>query len=181
MNSPVALVTNGPFRLRQANADGYRLEASPAYHGQAGVRLAGVQFIRANNSSTGALLVSAGKADLMPSVNLTTERTWPTWRSMAVESELSLGVVGNYFNVTRGPLRDVRVRRALALALNREELIEESDRSRMVPAWSWVPDMPGRPRTERITWTPNADGTVRQHWEQSTDGGKTWTTAFDGP
>jgi hypothetical protein len=38
----------------------------------------------------------------------------------------------------------------------------------------------GRPRTERITWTPNADGTVRQHWEQSTDGGKTWTTAFDG-
>lgn len=38
----------------------------------------------------------------------------------------------------------------------------------------------GRLRTERITWTPNADGTVRQHWEQSSDGGKTWTTAFDG-
>jgi len=38
----------------------------------------------------------------------------------------------------------------------------------------------GAKQTERITWTPNADGTVRQHWEQSTDGGKTWTTAFDG-
>ena len=38
----------------------------------------------------------------------------------------------------------------------------------------------GQRRIERITWTPNADGTVRQHWEQSTDGGKTWTTAFDG-
>ena len=34
--------------------------------------------------------------------------------------------------------------------------------------------------TEKITWTPNADGSVRQHWEQSTDGGKTWTDAFDG-
>lgn len=33
---------------------------------------------------------------------------------------------------------------------------------------------------ERITWSPRADGTVRQHWEQSTDGGRTWTTAFDG-
>ena len=32
----------------------------------------------------------------------------------------------------------------------------------------------------RITWTPNPDGSVRQHWEQSTDGGSTWTTAFDG-
>ena len=142
---PAALVTNGPFRLRRASADGYRLEANPAYHGQAGVRLAGVQFIRANNSSMGSLLISAGKADLMPSVNLSAGRIWPTRRAMAVESELSLGVVGNYFNVTRGPLRDLRVRRALALALNREELIEAEDRSRMVPAWSWVPDMPGRP------------------------------------
>jgi len=142
---PAALVTNGPFRLQRANADGYRLEASPAYHGRAGVRLAGVQFIRANSPSMGALMVSAGKADLMPSASLSAERTWPTRRALAVETELELGVVGSYFNVTRGPLRDLRVRRALALALNREELIEESDRARLVPAWSWVPDMPGRP------------------------------------
>jgi hypothetical protein len=32
----------------------------------------------------------------------------------------------------------------------------------------------------RITWTPREDGSVRQHWEQSSDGGTTWTTAFDG-
>lgn len=33
---------------------------------------------------------------------------------------------------------------------------------------------------QRITWTPLTDGRVRQHWESSTDGGTTWTTAFDG-
>ncbi len=38
----------------------------------------------------------------------------------------------------------------------------------------------GRHVTNRITWTPNADGSVRQHWEQSFDAGKTWTTVFDG-
>lgn len=38
----------------------------------------------------------------------------------------------------------------------------------------------GRPAKQRITWTPREDGTVRQHWETSTDGGKSWTTAFDG-
>lgn len=32
----------------------------------------------------------------------------------------------------------------------------------------------------RITWTPNPDGSVRQHWEQSSDGGETWGTVFDG-
>ncbi len=31
----------------------------------------------------------------------------------------------------------------------------------------------------RVTWTPK-DGKVRQFWETSTDGGKTWSTAFDG-
>ena len=31
-----------------------------------------------------------------------------------------------------------------------------------------------------ISWTPNADGSVRQHWRTSSDGGKTWSTAFDG-
>lgn len=32
----------------------------------------------------------------------------------------------------------------------------------------------------RITWTPHADGNVRQHWQASKDGGTTWTTIFDG-
>jgi hypothetical protein len=33
---------------------------------------------------------------------------------------------------------------------------------------------------DRITWTPMPDGRVRQHWEQTRDGGATWTTVFDG-
>ena len=32
----------------------------------------------------------------------------------------------------------------------------------------------------RLVFTPNADGSVRQHWTTSTDDGKTWTEAFDG-
>ena len=38
----------------------------------------------------------------------------------------------------------------------------------------------GQALTERITWTPHADGSVRQLWEQSRDGGKTWRSIFDG-
>ena len=33
---------------------------------------------------------------------------------------------------------------------------------------------------DRIAWTPQADGSVRQLWERSEDGGKTWSTVFDG-
>ena len=35
-------------------------------------------------------------------------------------------------------------------------------------------------QTERISWTPFPDGSVRQHWEQSSDERATWTTVFDG-
>lgn len=33
---------------------------------------------------------------------------------------------------------------------------------------------------QRITWTPNDDGSVRQLWESSSDAGQTWTVQFDG-
>jgi hypothetical protein len=33
---------------------------------------------------------------------------------------------------------------------------------------------------DRIAWTPQADGSVRQWWQRSEDGGKTWATVFDG-
>jgi hypothetical protein len=41
-----------------------------------------------------------------------------------------------------------------------------------------LPD--GTRQLERITWTPNADGSVRQHWQSSRDAGMRWTTVFDG-
>lgn len=33
---------------------------------------------------------------------------------------------------------------------------------------------------QRIEWTPQGDGRVRQHWQASKDGGRTWSTVFDG-
>lgn len=33
---------------------------------------------------------------------------------------------------------------------------------------------------QRITWSPLPDGRVRQLWEVSNDGGKTWIVSFDG-
>ncbi|HUF09132.1 MAG TPA: hypothetical protein VMO47_07425 [Rhodothermales bacterium] len=38
----------------------------------------------------------------------------------------------------------------------------------------------GQSVLNRITWHDNDDGTVRQHWQMSSDGGETWTDAFDG-
>ncbi|WP_286263567.1 hypothetical protein [Thalassotalea atypica] len=41
-------------------------------------------------------------------------------------------------------------------------------------------DKTGKTNLNRITWTPNQDGTVRQLWEISEDKGKNWQVIFDG-
>jgi hypothetical protein len=38
---------------------------------------------------------------------------------------------------------------------------------------------PTVPVQSRMTFTPNADASVRQHGEISQDGGATWTTTYD--
>ena len=38
----------------------------------------------------------------------------------------------------------------------------------------------GKRVIDRITFTPRPDGSARQWWQVSRDGGKTWSTSFDG-
>lgn len=38
----------------------------------------------------------------------------------------------------------------------------------------------GKSVKNRITWTPLAGGKVRQQWDASNDGGKSWSVLFDG-
>jgi hypothetical protein len=51
---------------------------------------------------------------------------------------------------------------------------------RMVMQSDIVPNQSGAGSIQRITWSIEPDGSVRQLWDASTDGGKSWTIAFDG-
>ena len=42
------------------------------------------------------------------------------------------------------------------------------------------PGQDGGPVQNRITWTPNEDGSVRQHWQARREGDAEWSTLFDG-
>jgi hypothetical protein len=54
------------------------------------------------------------------------------------------------------------------------------DRSMVMSMSGPNPTDPKTTVLQRITWTPAADGSVRQLWELSRDAGKTWTVLFDG-
>jgi len=142
---PEKLISNGAFCLERAGPEGLRLRASPYYHGRSAVHLAGAEFIRADNLSMAQLLVAAGRVDMMSPLRGGEPGEPPTDREVTEASEMALMITTLDLNVTHGPLRDLRVRRALALALDRAASIEPDDRKNMVPAFAWVPDMPGRP------------------------------------
>ena len=48
----------------------------------------------------------------------------------------------------------------------------------LIGFWKGV-NGPGKDALIRMTYSKSADGSVRQHGEQSTDEGKTWSTNFD--
>jgi hypothetical protein len=55
-----------------------------------------------------------------------------------------------------------------------------SDAAMVLAGDAFDADAPGHTARQRVTWTPQPDGRVRQLWESSSDGGRTWTVVFDG-
>jgi len=144
VGQPQLLVSNGPFRLVAVGGDGYRLAVNEHFHGRKAVRLDGVRFVRAGTFRIERMLLAAGVVDLVSPLAAFSESPWPTNRPVSMRSELVLAVSSLNFNIRHGPLSDMRVRQALAMALHRGETIERFGRGRLVPAWSWVPAIPGR-------------------------------------
>ncbi len=144
LQRPEELVTNGAFCLQRADREGFRLRVSRQYRDLTGIKLAGAQFVRVDSLKMARLLVAAGRVDMMaPAPEGLTPL--PTDRDTTEATEMALIVSSLDLNTTRGPLKDVRVRRALSLALNRAASIQAAEPNLMVPAFAWVPTMPGRP------------------------------------
>ncbi len=145
LREPESLVTNGAFCLERADAEGFRLRTSRYYRDRANIKLAGAQFVRTDTLKMARLLVAAGRVDMVGPTPEGRLAALPTERSTTEATETALIVSTLDLNTTRGPLKDLRVRRALSLAMDRAASIRAASPNLMVPAFAWVPDMPGRP------------------------------------
>lgn len=119
----VPLVGNGPFVLSEEGDDELLLTASPTWRGPRG-NVGRVRFIYANDSADASARWREGRVDLLEHFHSNTplEDSPSTVFSQAQMSADYLG-----FNATRPPLDDVRVRRAIAHAVDRTALLEHSD------------------------------------------------------
>ncbi len=138
-SKPENLVSNGPFRMKSFRRnDHIEVERNPHYWDAENLSLNGIRFLPISNIFTEARMFRDGQlhvtytaapevVDLMKEIN-----------PQALRQEPYLGTALYRFNTTRSPLTDVRVRRALSLAIDREALCNNVFRG-FTPAYAMTP------------------------------------------
>jgi oligopeptide transport system substrate-binding protein len=122
---PGNFVGNGPFTLTEWRPQQRIIvRRNPRYHRFNAIRLEDIQFLRFDSGDTEERAYRAGQVDVtmsIPAAKLTGyERGRPTefHRTPLAETHYLS------FNTTRTALKDPRVRRALALAIDRDTIVE---------------------------------------------------------
>ncbi|HEX6984020.1 MAG TPA: peptide ABC transporter substrate-binding protein, partial [Planctomycetaceae bacterium] len=154
---PGRIVSNGPFRLVEwVPQQTLVLEKNPTYRDADRVALDRVVFDPTEDVNTSLKQFAAGETDWVPG-NLPASQV-EVWRERPEwYAEPYLGTYFYRINVTRPPLDDPRVRKALALAVDREAITRYVTRAGEIPHTGFVPKhMPDYPGVEGLGFDPAA-------------------------
>lgn len=133
-------VGNGPFILSEWKPNQYILASrSPTYWDRDRMKLNGIAFFPVGDDNTERRMFDSG---LLHMTNTVPTNDIPSLRQSSPDKLRLDPYLGTYFyriNTTRAPLDDVRVRRALALSIDRKSLVERVTLGDQQPAYSYVP------------------------------------------
>jgi oligopeptide transport system substrate-binding protein len=154
---PDNLVTNGPFRVAERRInDRIRLVKNEHYWDADSVALDTIDVLAVENYATMLNMYLTGEVGWIDRVS-----TNQVHRLMEREDFNPIPYLGSYFfrvNLTRPPFDDLRVRRALALTIDRRAICEKIMKAGQKPSWSLVPPgMVGYPLGNEMAHAPLAD------------------------
>ena len=156
---PGHFVGNGPFTLIEwRQQQRIVVKKNPRYRATATVQLDEIQFIRLDSGDTEERAYRAGQVDVTMSVPFT--KIEPYQRDRPAEIHRAPLAETRYlsFNTQRPPLNDARVRRALALAIDRQKIVERITRGGQTPAKNFCPVPIDTPLLlEPSIWAPRLD------------------------
>jgi oligopeptide transport system substrate-binding protein len=138
---PGSLVGNGPFVLKDWKPNSHlEVVRSPTYWNRDGVRLNGVRFLPIEDFTGEEAAFRAGQLHKTHRVPLAKIATYRREAPEKLHIHPYSGVYYFNFNVNRAPFNDVRVRRALAMAVDRESLVKNVTRADETPAYHFTPE-----------------------------------------
>ena len=139
-NGPAeAIVTNGPFRIASAGKDALVLAKSDTYYDKDTVRLDSARLIPTQSAEDALAAYRAGQIDVVTNTELE-----PAALKLLTPFEdfrkATNGALNMYeFNLARPPFDDERVRRALAISIERERLTDGELEGTTRPALRYLP------------------------------------------
>jgi oligopeptide transport system substrate-binding protein len=138
---PGNLVGNGPFVLKAWSPHSYiDVVRSPTYWNRATVKLNGIRFIPIENQPAEEAAFRSGQLHKTERVPLTKIAVYRREAPEKLHINPYSGVYYYNFNVNRAPFTDVRIRRALAMAVDREGLVKNVTLAGETPAYHFTPE-----------------------------------------
>jgi oligopeptide transport system substrate-binding protein len=142
---PENFVGNGPYVLTEWRPN-QRIVAvrSPHYWDRASVKIDEIHFHPVELADTEERMFRSGQLHITYEVPLTKIPVYKRDQPGSIRTDPYNGIYFYRFNVKRKPFDDVRVRRALALSLDRETLVKKVTLAGEQPAYDFTPpDIPG--------------------------------------
>ncbi|RXK54378.1 peptide ABC transporter substrate-binding protein [Oleiharenicola lentus] len=138
-SQPGTLVGNGPFVIKDWKADSHlEVARSPTYWNREAVKLNGVRFLPIENFTGEEAAFRSGQLHKTNRVPLAKIAVYRREAPEKLKIHPYSGVYYFNFNVNRPPFTDVRVRRALAMAVDREQLVANVTRADEIPAYHFT-------------------------------------------
>lgn len=138
---PGNMVSNGPFALATWEANrGVEVRRSPTYWNKDSVRLNAVRFVPIDNETAEEAAFRSGQLHKTERVPLSKLDTYRKEAPELLHIHPYSGVYFYNFNVKVEPFTDVRVRRALAMAVDRQTLVDKVTRAGETPAYHFTPE-----------------------------------------
>ncbi len=140
---PAHLVGNGAFLLRGRTINGpLTLERNPRYWNAAAVRLRGVTYHPIPDTAAATARFLAGELDVTDRFQIDDLGWLRRELGAQLRHEPYFGTFMMAMQVQKPPFDDVRLRRALVMALDREILADKLLKGLFLPAYGLVPSLP---------------------------------------
>lgn len=137
---PESFVGNGPFVLTSWRPqDRIVVTRSPTYWDRARVTLESVHFHPTENIETQERMFRTGALHRTAELPLSKVPVYRREHPAVYRQDPYYGVYMYRLNVSRAPLTDVRVRRALSLAIDREAIVSRVTQGGQQPAYQYCP------------------------------------------
>ena len=137
---PENFVGNGPYLLKEWRPNQKIVATrSPTYWDRSAVKIDEIHFFPVELADTEERMFRTGQLHITNEVPLTKLAVYQREQPDSVRVDPYNGIYFYRFNVQRKPFDDVRVRRALALAIDRETLVKKVTLAGELPAYDFTP------------------------------------------